>query len=263
MDYDNDGDIDFLVAAALNSEEGEGFIYLKQNMFVESNGSTIFHLGYGDTLLQYSSVQGGASLKSIDYNNDGFMDLIVGLNDDLYICIMEQDDFKIFPLNKFSRVNINDIRFGGLTVADYDNDGREDLITGGVQGDIRLFWNNYSEILPPLWPKIYNPVGEYEPGEELECSFLSQDFYGDDLFYLIDWGDGTNTGWIGPYPSGEVISIQHVWFEEGGYWIRAKAENTNGFESGWTNYRFIMTDDSTTLLEIDNFNNYEKIGLIY
>ena len=264
MDYDKDGDIDFLVAAALNNEEGEGYIYLKQNKFFESNGSTIFDLGYGNTLLQYSSVQGGASIQSIDYNNDGYMDLIVGLNDALYVCIMEQDDFKIFPLNKFSRVNTNDIRFGGLTVADYNNDGREDLITGGVQGDIRLFWNNYSEILSPLWPKIYNPVGEYEPAEELECSFLSQDVNGHDLFYLIDWGDGSNTGWIGPYPSGEVITIPHVWFEEGGYWIRAKAKNSNGFESGWTNYRFIMTDDIIDILsDLKNFNNCEEIGMIF
>ena len=31
---------------------------------------------------------------------------------------------------------------------------------------------------------------------------------GDNIFYLFDWGDDTNSGWIGPYKSGEIELIE-------------------------------------------------------
>ena len=33
----------------------------------------------------------------------------------------------------------------GLASADFNDDGYDDFITGGVQGDIRLFLNNHQE----------------------------------------------------------------------------------------------------------------------
>jgi hypothetical protein len=245
-DYDLDGDMDFFVAAAFNDHEGEGYVYLKQNKVIESNASIVFDQGSGETLFQYGSVRGAACLRSIDYNNDSDVDLILGRNDELCLCLKKQDDFEKFPLNKFALpegFTTNDIRLGGLTVADYNKDGREDLAAGGVDGNIRMLWNNYSTVLPPLWPKIIQPTGEYDPGVELEFGVKSQDMNGDDILYQIDWGDGSNTGWIGPYPSGEEIRLTHAWDKEGGYWVRAKAKDTRGAESGWNNYRLILTDD--------------------
>ena len=34
---------------------------------------------------------------------------------------------------------------------------------------------------------------------------------GDNVLYYIDWGDGTNSGWLGPYPSGQQASAQKTW----------------------------------------------------
>jgi hypothetical protein len=48
---------------------------------------------------------------------------------------------------------------------------------------------------------------------------------------MIDWGDGTSSGWIGPYNPGETINISHVWTIEGTYQITGKAKNQNGISN--------------------------------
>ena len=55
----------------------------------------------------------------------------------------------------------------------------------------------------------------------------------DDLYYCWSWGDGS-TEWVGPYASGQEISTDHHWTEEGTLEIRVKAKDINGGESGWS-----------------------------
>jgi subtilisin family serine protease len=64
-------------------------------------------------------------------------------------------------------------------------------------------------------------------------TFNSTDPNGDDVYYFIDWGDQTNSSWIGPYPSGDVITRSHSWSKKGTYKIQAKAKDVYGNESGW------------------------------
>lgn len=56
---------------------------------------------------------------------------------------------------------------------------------------------------------------------------------GDCLYYLFDWGDSTDSGWIGPFPSGEMANATHEWAEKGEYAMRVKAKDLYG-ESGWS-----------------------------
>ncbi|MCD6108537.1 MAG: hypothetical protein J7J89_03585, partial [Thermoplasmata archaeon] len=49
-----------------------------------------------------------------------------------------------------------------------------------------------------------------------------------------DWGDGTNSGWLGPYNSGETVEASHSWSEKGEYSIKVKAKDINGLESEWS-----------------------------
>jgi hypothetical protein len=51
---------------------------------------------------------------------------------------------------------------------------------------------------------------------------------GDDILYLFDWGDGTDSGWIG---TGEA---SHSWSKRSNYNIKVKAKDTHGFESRWS-----------------------------
>ena len=63
---------------------------------------------------------------------------------------------------------------------------------------------------------------------------------GDDLFCMWDWGDGDNTGWLGPYDSGEMMCASHAWSEEGTYTIRVKLKDKHGNESDWLSHVIII-----------------------
>jgi CubicO group peptidase (beta-lactamase class C family) len=63
---------------------------------------------------------------------------------------------------------------------------------------------------------------------------------GDDVYYFIDWGDNTNSSWIGPYSSGEVITESHTWSEKGKYTIKAKVKDIDEWESDWATLTVTM-----------------------
>ena len=79
---------------------------------------------------------------------------------------------------------------------------------------------------PPGPPLLEGPRS-VRPGT-YEWSFKSIDSNGDDLFYLIDWGDGDIDKWIGPYPSGEKIKVSHTYYEVGTACIMARAKDIHG-----------------------------------
>jgi hypothetical protein len=56
-----------------------------------------------------------------------------------------------------------------------------------------------------------------------------------DLFYLVDWGDGTNSGWVGPYNSGSDVVLSHTWTRRGINIIKVKAKDMYDLESCWAN----------------------------
>ena len=65
------------------------------------------------------------------------------------------------------------------------------------------------------------------PGTEYVYILSSFDPYGDDVRYLIDWGDET-IEITDYYPSGMDVIVKHTWEEEGIYTIKVQAEDFNG-----------------------------------
>jgi hypothetical protein len=56
----------------------------------------------------------------------------------------------------------------------------------------------------------------------------------DQLYYLFDWGDGTNSSWVGPFASGATATAQHKWTTKNTYSIKVKAKDPSGAESSWS-----------------------------
>lgn len=56
---------------------------------------------------------------------------------------------------------------------------------------------------------------------------------GDDIYYRIKWGDGNQTDWLGPFPSGKLIQVNYTWIDEGTYVIKAQAKDDHGAMSDW------------------------------
>ncbi len=54
---------------------------------------------------------------------------------------------------------------------------------------------------------------------------------GEDVYFWIEWGDGEIENWIGPYSSGEIITLSHKYTTKGIFNIKAKAKDIFDFES--------------------------------
>ena len=86
---------------------------------------------------------------------------------------------------------------------------------------------------PPEAPNISGPI-KGNTGVTYNFTFSATDPNGDDVYYWINWSDGTHTGWIGPYPSGQNVTVSHVWSIPGFYDVKAKAKDVYDAESPWS-----------------------------
>ncbi|UCD13177.1 MAG: hypothetical protein JSW60_06355 [Thermoplasmatales archaeon] len=88
---------------------------------------------------------------------------------------------------------------------------------------------------PPETPEKPEGPTEGKVGVEYEFNSSTTDPDGDQIYYKFDWDDGTNSGWVGPFNSGQPGSASHSWDEEGPFDVKVKAKDVHGAESGWSN----------------------------
>ncbi|UCD13626.1 MAG: PQQ-like beta-propeller repeat protein [Thermoplasmatales archaeon] len=69
--------------------------------------------------------------------------------------------------------------------------------------------------------------------EEHTYTASTTDADSDDIYYMFDWDDGTDSGWLGPFSSGEEVAVNHSWSWSGEYKIRVKAKDVHGAVSNW------------------------------
>jgi parallel beta-helix repeat protein len=107
-----------------------------------------------------------------------------------------------------------------LTITDYT--GLSDNITKCV--DV---------IIPNIQPSfIFEGPTNGNPGIEYEYHFTIIDPDDDEIYLIVDWGDGTHSGWIGPYRSGERVNINHSW-SKGTYLLKVNLKDSCG-ETDWS-----------------------------
>jgi hypothetical protein len=94
----------------------------------------------------------------------------------------------------------------------------------------------------PDTPTISGPATG-APGKNYLFKVQTSDANGDDVYYYIDWGDGTSTEWIGPFTSGEQTTTTHSWGEKGTFTVKAKAKDITGEESDWGTMDVVMPYD--------------------
>jgi len=84
----------------------------------------------------------------------------------------------------------------------------------------------------PQIPDIDGPV-KAKVGTPVKYTMVTIDPDGDAVYYFLDWGDNTSSGWFGSYPSGVVQNQSHTWKKRGDYTIKCKAKDIYGNESDW------------------------------
>jgi len=101
----------------------------------------------------------------------------------------------------------------------------------------------------PNQPQLTGPSSG-KPHVAYNYTIVTTDPDGDNVSYLIDWGDESTSDWIGPYPSGESIVQSHTWSKRGSYTVQAKAKDTHGAESTWATLHVTMPYHHALLLEL-------------
>ena len=123
-----------------------------------------------------------------------------------------------------------------------------------TEGEVWDFITSDEPNHPPNKPIIF---------EEDETLYVyTTDLDDDDVKYIIDWGDGTSTE-TGYYPSGENVEISHEWTEPGIYYIRAKALDTYGAESVWSDPYEVVIENSPPDTPVIDGPNKGKPGMEY
>ncbi|UCF49714.1 MAG: hypothetical protein JSU91_08195, partial [Thermoplasmatales archaeon] len=129
----------------------------------------------------------------------------------------------------------NTLITGGDRVVEYTNSGTVVWSKAGLNGA-----NDGERIIVyiPSAPVIDGPH-RGPPGVELFWTFHSDDPNGDDVKYIIDWGDGTSEETDYKIPC-TPIEVGHTYVEEGKYVITATAEDETGS----------VSDESTFVVSI-------------
>ena len=142
-----------------------------------------------------------------------------------------QNDEKFFTEPRFGRYHLflpagtYNVQF---SCENYHTQTCEVTVTQSSGINLQILLERINE--GPDKPTIFGPTTG-KPKIEYEYIFCSTDPDEDPLEYYINWGDGNEELWIGPYASGEEITLSHSWAEQGDYIIQAKVRDIYGLES--------------------------------
>jgi len=118
---------------------------------------------------------------------------------------------------------------------DLDGDG---TIDEWVQPDTIITMN------APLRPLI--PVGQSHGlvGVSYPYRVGTTDLELDSVYYRLDWGDGQESDWLGPYASGAACDGSHAWQQAGIYEVRVRAKDTWDHLSDWSETLVVTIQES-------------------
>lgn len=113
---------------------------------------------------------------------------------------------------------------------------------------------------PPTITKIIG-ITEGKINTFYNYTFYSTDPNGDDLYYMIHWGDGTVFNWLGPYKSGEEITISYCFFimpnmRYDEFVISARAKDICNECGEWGHLRVFISSNKIIS------NNFEKFKFV-
>ena len=171
-DYDNDGDLDILLTGISVSSGNISKIYRNNgnNSFIEQASISLTGVGNGS-----SAVWG-------DYNNDGYMDiLLTGYTGNNYVSKVYKNNGNNNFIEQTS-ISLTDVSNSSAEWGDYDNDGDLDILLSGYTGSGYI-------------SKIYRNNGNNSFTEQTSISLTGVGNDTDGKASAI-WGDYDNDGYL-------------------------------------------------------------------
>lgn len=184
----------FLVSGSIGSISSGAGSEDKQIVSTNLDSTVLFDSDEGEILCEISNCSPSACLEAIDYDGDGDMDYLEGANEWVSIVtnnngVYEKTIVHNWLFHPDPGGSINYLVYGDITTGDFNNDGQQDFITGGVNGRIRIFVNNNSQ---PGMPRFYNfslaKFGQAAYGLD------AADFNNDGLLdFAVSWDENPRT----------------------------------------------------------------------
>jgi len=99
---------------------------------------------------------------------------------------------------------------------------------------------------PPSTPELLSYTERGNLGDTFSVDYKVTDPDGDEIYIKLGW-DNKETDWYGPYePNLDKAGISFSFYSKGSYDVRAKAKDTNGLESDWSEPARITVSRSKT-----------------
>ena len=136
-----------------------------------------------------------------------------------------------------------------------------------VEGFVDYLYKSAKENLPPDIPAKPDAPLIKKVNKEVYTFFpIPTDPCEHDIWILADWGDGNDSGWVGPFESGDDGEVlKHTYSKIGNYEIKVKAKDIHDAESDWSEpakIRIIKSrqrDKPLNTLILNLLNNYPII----
>lgn len=250
----------------LNDDGHLEVVFVSYNMLgvLSHTGSLLWSATTGGNMFR------GAGLSDVDGN--GVLDVVFGSDDGILRALKGSSGQVLWTCDLQAHYGMVYEIDHAPVIADLDNDGRLDVFIIGGYGISNPWTNNHGRAYAlsagngsgPGWPMFRHdplhsgcftvpenqpPSGGNisgpaygKPGVNYTFCISVSDPDGDTLWCLWDWGDGTDSGWVGPFASGQEICMTHAWTEEGVYEIRVKLKDEYGTESDWSEVFTIVID---------------------
>jgi hypothetical protein len=109
-----------------------------------------------------------------------------------------------------------------------------DLYTYNLFGDPSLTLEGIYIGEKPDKPSTPKGPDSGSVGVQYTYSTSTSDPDNDNIYYKFDWGDGSDSGWLGPYESGEICEAKHIWTKKASYEIKSRAKDTHELISEWS-----------------------------
>jgi len=191
------------------------------------------------------SINSCAMMSQISAGSDGSVSVVFD-DIDLY----GSGNYEIFYRSKPSGGDWTNFE---IVTDDFNQDGMFPSIAIDSSGCVHVAWEgyNYDNIyyknngyvnLPPEIPIIDGETSG-KPKVEYEYTFNTTDPNNNNVYYYINWSDGTPDIYIGPFASGETAVQKHIWAKKGTYTMKAKAIDVYNSESDWATLEITIPKD--------------------